>query len=128
MLRANSVIPIAVESARREPQGLHLLICDSDLLWVLLAIEQAAHGQALLGSGRGDEVDDRRVRQQRFSTPVLADEGEHPMLDLVPLAGSRWQVTYVYGQAGLIGESLEFPFPQTQAHAITASAVNRDEQ
>src|SRR5882757_6968107 len=44
--------------------------------------------QASLGCGCGDELDDDLVADQGASLPVLADEGEEPVLDLVPLAGA----------------------------------------
>jgi hypothetical protein len=33
------------------------------------------------------------------------------MLDLVPLAGAGWEVTYGDPQAGFVGQFLEFNFP-----------------
>ena len=35
-----------------------------------------------------DQIDDGFVADQRTPAPVLGDEGEHPVFDLVPLAGS----------------------------------------
>ena len=43
----------------------------------------------LRGGRGGDQVDDRRKLGERFAAPVDGDEGEQPMLDLVPLAGAR---------------------------------------
>src|ERR1017187_8566995 len=37
----------------------------------------------------GHQIDDDFMAHQRLATPVLSDEGEQPMFDLVPLAGVR---------------------------------------
>ena len=44
------------------------------------------------GRRAGDQVDDHLVAHQRPAAPVLGDEAEQPMLDLVPLAGARREV------------------------------------
>ena len=50
------------------------------------------------------------------------------MFDLVPLAGTRWQVTDSDLQTDFIGQFLEFDFPQPQARTIAAAAIGRDQQ
>jgi len=50
------------------------------------------------------------------------------MLDLVPLAGARRQMTDVNRQAGRVRESLQLPLPQTQARSVAPAAVRRDQQ
>ena len=55
---------------------------------------------------------------QRFAAPVLADVGEEPVLDLVPLAGSRWEVTHRDSQPGFVGQLL-------QLHVSKAATENR---
>jgi hypothetical protein len=52
------------------------------------SVETAADLQALGGSCACDQTDDCLVVSQRFATPVGGDEGEQPVLHLVPLAGS----------------------------------------
>jgi len=44
--------------------------------------------------------------------PVLADEGEEPVLDFVPLAGAGWQVADDDVEAEFVGQLLQFAFPQ----------------
>ena len=43
---------------------------------------------------------------ERFAAPVLRDEGEQAVLDLVPLARARRQVTDRDREAELVGEAL----------------------
>ena len=45
-----------------------------------------------LGRRRRDQVDDHLVAHQRLAAPVLADEREEPVLDLVPFARARREV------------------------------------
>ena len=51
------------------------------------------HLQTGAGGGGGDQLDDGLVADQRLAAPVLGDEREQPMLDLVPLAGAGRQMT-----------------------------------
>ena len=54
------------------------------------------HGQTGAGCGRGDQLNDGLVADQRFGTPVLANEREQAVLNLVPLAGAGWEVTTLF--------------------------------
>ena len=68
------------------------------------------------------------MRQEGTPTPVLADEREQAMLDLVPLAGARRERGHVDGQSALIGEPRQLPFAQTNTGSIAAAAVGPDQQ
>ena len=50
------------------------------------------------------------------------------MLNFVPLAGARWEMADHDGEVQFVGQSLEFPFPQTQAGAIASTRVCRNQQ
>src|SRR2546426_7140459 len=50
------------------------------------------------------------------------------MLDLVPLAGSRWKVGYVNRQMTDVSQGLQFPFPEADATAIAAATIGDDVQ
>ena len=80
------------------------------------------------GPGGRDELHYDLVREQGFATPVLSNEGEHPVLDAVPLAGARRMVNDGVGQAGLVGELLELELPEPDAGAVGAAAVGGDQQ
>src|SRR5712672_878527 len=79
--------------------------------------------QASLGCGCGDELDDDLVADQGASLPVLADEGEEPVLDLVPLAGAGREMADGDVEPDLVGQLLELPLPQTHARPIAAAAI-----
>src|SRR2546429_2486270 len=75
-------------------------VCSSDLLLVadlhssLIAalVQYGLDAQPLFCFRGADHVYHGLEADQGLSFPVHADEGKHPMLDLVPLAGSRWIV------------------------------------
>jgi hypothetical protein len=68
------------------------------------------------------------MADQRFATPVLADEREQPMFDLIPLAGSRRQMANRDLHPGLVGQLLQFQFPQTHSGPVTSAGISRDQQ
>jgi hypothetical protein len=107
--------------------GLHLLSTHFASGRVLASIQPASHGQALRGGGPGNQMHDCFVITQRLATPVGGDEGEQPVLDLVPLAGARREVADRDGEPGLIGELLQLKLPQAQPVAITPAGIGGDE-
>ena len=66
--------------------------------------------------------------EQRLAAPVLRDEGEQAMLDAVPFAGSGRVVGDGDRQPGVIGEALQFAFPQANPRAVAAAAIGGDQQ
>jgi hypothetical protein len=56
--------------------------------------------------GIAAEVDNDFVARQWFAAPIHTDMTKHAVFDLVPLAGSRWEVTDRDQQAGFIGQGL----------------------
>ena len=108
---SDRIVPIAVKGIWNQVDLGHLRVADFDLVRVPLGIQLATDLQPGLGPGVGDQVDDRGVGQQGPATPVLADEREQPMFDLVPLARSRRQMTDVDRQSRLTCQSMQFPFP-----------------
>ena len=62
------------------------------------------------------------------AAPVLGDVAEQGVLDQIPLAGARREVAHADAQPGLIGQALQFGFPQAEMAPIAAAAVGRDQQ
>src|SRR5205823_12772051 len=60
--------------------------------------------------------------------PILADPSKEAVFNLVPFARSRRKVADRDRQTRLIGQLLQFPFPQAHTRAITASPIRCDEQ
>ena len=69
-----------------------MLVTDQGSSGILSFVQLGANSQSLAGGGIGDQLDDNFMTNQRSSSPVLRNVAEHTMLDLVPLAGSRWKV------------------------------------
>ena len=63
-------------------------------------------------------------RPRQFSVIVA----EHPMLDLVPLAGARWEMTYVNREPQVRRQILQRHLPQSTAAAVAASSIGGDQQ
>src|SRR6202140_4401653 len=74
------------------------------------------------------QLDDHPIADEWLGTPVLADEGEEAVLDFVPLAGAGRQVADHDVEAELVGQLLQFAFPQPHPRAVAAAAVGGDEQ
>ena len=62
--------------------------------------------QTCLRCGPSNEVDDDFMTDQRLASPVLADEGEQTVLDLVPFAGARWEVADRNLESCFVGQLL----------------------
>ena len=101
----------------------YLIISDHDACRIRLRIQFTPDLDPGLGRHSRNQVHDHGVSDERFATPVLANVGKQPMLALVPLTGSRRQMTYTALQSGFIGEFLEFDFPQMHARPIAAPTV-----
>ena len=106
----------------------HLGIGYGDAFWIALFVQLAADGQTSAGGCRRNKLNDHFVADQRFSAPVLADEREQAVLDLIPLAGAGRQVTDDNLKPDLVRKLLQFPLPQSHPRAIAAAAISRDQQ
>ena len=81
------------------------------------------HFEPFSVGGGSNELHDDFEANERFATPILADEGEQAVFDFVPLACARRQVCDLDRQTALVGKVLKFFFPEPVARAVTASAV-----
>src|SRR5262249_6973657 len=76
----------------------------------------------------GNEVDDGFMAQQRSASPILGDETEQPVLNLVPFAGAWRKMTYVQFQPQRVRQVLQRYLPQTRATAVAAPSIRGDQQ
>ena len=84
--------------------------------------------QSRSGRGASDQVDDRLIADQGSATPVLSDKGKHPMLYLVPFAGTRRKMADMDAKPGGIRQMLNPHFPQPRPAAVAASGSARSLQ
>src|SRR6266404_6322910 len=89
---------------------------------VAAGVEFTAHSEAGFGGSGRYQLDDHPIADEWLGPPVLADEGEEAVFDFVPLAGAGRQVADRDVEAELVGQLLEFAFPQPHPRAVAASA------
>ena len=104
----------------------HLIVSNFSTVLIGRFIQPAMDFQSLDRSCRANQVDDHLMALQRYATPVPRDVAEQSMLDLVPLARSRWIVANLDDQTGLVGQPLQFMLPQPVAVAVAAATVSGD--
>jgi hypothetical protein len=105
-----------------------LLVGDDEFFGVGPLVEAGVDLQAGACGGRGDQVDDHLVADQGLAAPVLRDEREQAVLDLVPVAGARREVTDLDREPGVVGKALQLGLPQAKAVSVRAAAVGGDRQ
>ena len=78
----DGVVPRAVETVGVELDAGEVSVRDLLLRGVEGGVQGRADGQARLGRGAADELDDHLMAGQRPAPPVKGDVGEQPVLDL----------------------------------------------
>ncbi len=96
-----------MERIAGDVDGCHLGVLDLAALHVGALIKGALDGEARLGRGRRDQLDDGDAADQRPPAPVLGDVAEQAVFDLVPFRGAGRIVVDVKGEGGLVGELLQ---------------------
>ena len=98
-------------------------------LWrVLASVKTRLQPQAGARLCGRDQLYNDFVTDQRSTPPVHADMREEPMLDLVPLAGSRRKMANSNLEARVVGESLQLNLPEARSVTIASASVGTDEQ
>src|SRR5271157_230703 len=113
---------------RFEVERLHLFLGNLDSASVGSAIQTSFDSQPGLGRSSSNQIDDTTVVRQWPTSPICADERKQTMLDFVPFAGPRWEVTHRDRQFLLGREVLQLALPQLQAIPIATSAIGADQQ
>ena len=122
----DAVVPVAVEFMALEIDAGEVGGGDFDAGRIRIGVDLGTDLEAGFGGGGGDQLDDDLMADERFAAPVLGDEREEAVLDLVPLAGTRRQVADSDGQIEFVSELLQFHLPQAQPRSIAATAIGRD--
>src|SRR5205809_6386523 len=108
---------------RLKVQLLHLLIGNLHSGLIDAWIQYRLDVQPLFGLGSADHVDDCLEADEWFPSPVHADEGKHPVLDLVPFARPRRVVADHHFKPGLVAELLQVIFPRPVPGGVASPAV-----
>src|SRR6202040_3824923 len=109
-------------------EARHFCIGDLYAFGISVAIEFATDRKPFFCRRVGDQRDCDVEADERHGAPVLGDEAEHAMLDLVPLGSARRIVANLNDQAGFVGELLQRPLPEPQAGTIGAAAMGGDHE
>lgn len=117
-----------MEAVPLKAHGRHLRVGDSDAGGIVPAVEFSTDVQAGAAVGRTDETDDRRQIDERRAPPVHRDVREQAVLDLVPFARARREVTDGDGEPGAVGELLQLPLPEAELRAVAATGIGGDDQ
>ena len=91
--------------ARECERGEFLLRHDSSF-HVGIGVEFGMDRESLLCFRVGNQLDDHLSAHEGNCPPVRRDVAEHPVLDLVPLARTRWVVRDRDGQTRVIDKTL----------------------
>ena len=92
-MRLYDIVPVAVELVAHNSNVFHFLVGDFASGWILPAIQATSDSKPLGRGCFGNQIDDSLVVTQRFTAPVRGNEGEEPVLDLVPLARAGRKMT-----------------------------------
>src|SRR3954453_6351556 len=85
-------VPLRVELVALDIEARHLLVANLDPLRIAPRVQHAVHCQPARRRGRGNQIHDGRMADERTASPSLGDVAEQAMLDRVPLRGSGWIV------------------------------------
>ena len=91
-------------------------------------VSSSQYGEAGFGRCGRDQLDNYPIADEGLGAPVLAYEGEEPVLDLDPLADAGRQVADPDVEAEFAGQLLQLALPQPDPRAIAASAIGGHQQ
>ena len=106
-----------------QSQLIQLLVGDFDGRFVVVGVQGGLDDQAGPSGGAGNETDDGLMTYQRPTSPVLGNEAEESVFDLVPLAGARGKVAHGEREAAFACQCLEFALPQAYAITIAPATI-----
>src|SRR3990170_5780021 len=125
--RRYGVIPIRVPVMPSQIDLRKCVVINRYARFVIPLVESCAHLEAGLRAGRCNQLHNGLERLQALACPRLADECEHPMLDLVPLAGPGRVVADRDVEPGRVSKGLNEVLPRPDARAVAATSVRADE-
>src|SRR5713226_6423177 len=112
------VVPVPVKRVGPQADGLQGVAADLEAGGIAGRVEPRPHAEARGGRRGRDQVHNDRVAEEGLASPVLADEGEQAVFDLVPLARAGREMAHRDGQAEAVRQLLQLDLPQPQAGAV----------
>src|SRR5262249_53461891 len=100
----------------------------SSRFWILLCIQRSTTTKAGLRARSPYVLEHHFIAGQWLACPVSTDQAEHPVVNRVPFACSRWKMRDGNLQTELIGEALQGHFPFPLAVVIGTTTICFDQQ
>ena len=110
-MSADGVVPVSVKRVSSKVDAGEFFVGDIDPFRVVPLVEFAADAKPLTSSGGSDQADDHSETREWLASPVDRDVREHLVLDLVPFARARGEMTNGRDEAGRRGEVLKLGLP-----------------
>jgi transposase len=121
--REDCIVPFTVKTGTMEIDLRHFVIAHLPACRIRCGVELCPYLQTSRSGGRCDELHNDLVADQGLAPPVLADEGEESMFDLVPFARAGRKVAHGDRNPQLIGQLLKLHFPQPDPGSIAPTAI-----
>jgi PKD repeat protein len=125
--RINRVVPVSMEAVRIQLQVPKLVVTDLDGGVIMVSVQRRLGEQTRSRGRAGNQADDRFPADQWPATPVLCNEAEQPVLDLVPLAGAWRKMADYQPHAHVVRQALQTDLPEPAPRTV-AAAVSSDQQ
>ena len=121
-----TIVPLALKSSRLEIDFSQLFWGNLHSRWITPGVKPGLDAKPRRRTS--DQIDNRLMAYQRSASPILRDKGKHSVLNLVPLACARREVTDLDAQSRPIRQTLTADFPQARATAVATPCVRQDQQ
>jgi hypothetical protein len=109
-----------------QSQTGQLFVADFDFGFIMIRVQRGFDDQTTASRGAGDQIDDGLMTHQGAASPVLCDETEQTMLNLVPFARAGRKVTDQEFQFQFVSQVLQRCLPQPRTMAVAAAAIGRN--
>lgn len=111
-----------------QPNPGKLLVGDLDAFGVGSLVQFGLNSQSSACSRTDNQLDQDFMADEGASSPVHADIAKQTMLDLVPFARSRWEMSDRNRESRLVGQLLQFKLPGPYARSVASAAVGGDQE
>jgi len=126
--RSDDVVPLSVERFAMEVDLRQFRVGHFHAGRIGICVQSAGDAQSRGGMCSRNQIYHYFVAYQGSSAPVLSNVGEQSMLYLVPFARARREVTDADREASLIGQALQFPFPQPGTRTVATTSISGNQQ
>jgi len=94
-----TIVPLALKNRRLKIDFSQLFWGNLHSRWITPGVKPGLDAKPRCRRRTPDQVDNRLMAYQRSASPILRDKGKHAVLNLVPLARARREVTDLDAQS-----------------------------